>query len=123
MGTSNEFTMQCCTGTGRCSKKVCLAFSLVHISCSKNLVYPAYAEFWIFLDLLVSVNIPVIKIITESLADVWHISFSSDPPYILWWVGIGIAVISIVKLKFRAQTLHQIYEIKCCILLKASLSE
>ena len=26
-------------------KKVCLAFSLVHISFSKNLVYPACAEF------------------------------------------------------------------------------
>ena len=26
-------------------KKICQAFSLVHISFSKNLVYPAYAEF------------------------------------------------------------------------------
>ena len=44
MTTSNDFTMRCQTGTGRC-KKVCQAFSLVHISFSKNLVYPAYAEF------------------------------------------------------------------------------
>ena len=47
MATSNDFTMRCRTGTGigKCAKKVCLAFSLVHISFSKNLVYPAYAEF------------------------------------------------------------------------------
>ena len=44
MATSNDFTMQCCTGTGtgRCFKKVCLAFSFLF---SKNLVYQAYAEF------------------------------------------------------------------------------
>ena len=30
---------------GVVSKKVCVAFSFVHISFSKNLVYPAYAEF------------------------------------------------------------------------------
>ena len=42
--TSNDLTM-CCTGTGRCCRKVCLAFALVHISISKNLVYLAYAEF------------------------------------------------------------------------------
>ena len=35
-------------GTGRWCKKVCLAFSLVHISFPKNLVYLAHAEFWFF---------------------------------------------------------------------------
>ena len=44
MITSNDFTT-CLTGTGSCYKKVCLAFLLVHISFSKDLVYPAYAEF------------------------------------------------------------------------------
>ena len=42
--TSKDFTMSC-TGTGRCCKKVCLAFPLIYISFSKNLVYPAYAQF------------------------------------------------------------------------------
>ena len=47
MATSNDCTMRCRTGTGigKCAKKVCLAILLVHISFSKNLVYPAYAEF------------------------------------------------------------------------------
>ena len=33
MATSNDFTMQCCTGTGtgRCFKKVCLAFSFLFL--------------------------------------------------------------------------------------------
>ena len=44
MTTSNDFTT-CCTGPGRCCKKVCFAFSLVHVSFSKNLDYPAYVEF------------------------------------------------------------------------------
>ena len=66
-------------------KKVCLAFSLVLISFSKNLVYSACAEFQFFnqilfflmlLNLLVSVDILVIKIITPNLADVWQIIFS-----------------------------------------------
>ena len=42
--TSKDFTM-CSTGTCRCYKKVCLAFALAHISCSKNLVYPAHSDF------------------------------------------------------------------------------
>ena len=41
MTTLNDFTT-CPKGT---CKKVFLAFSLVHISFSKNLVYPVYAEF------------------------------------------------------------------------------
>ena len=44
MDTSNDFTTRH-KGTGRCCKKVCIAFSLVHISFSENLVYPAYAQF------------------------------------------------------------------------------
>ena len=61
-------------GTGGCCKKVSLASSLVHISFPKDFVYPACGEleffnqillfFKILLDLLVSVNIHVIKIIT-----------------------------------------------------------
>ena len=39
MTTLNDFTI-CCT-----VKKVCFAFLLVHISFSKNLDFPAYAEF------------------------------------------------------------------------------
>ena len=44
--SSNDFNT-CHTGTGRCCKKikVCFTFSLVHITFSKNLDYPAYAEF------------------------------------------------------------------------------
>ena len=53
---------------------------------------PNFIFFWILLDLLVSVNIHVIKIITWNVVDVWHISFSSDPPNILLWVWIGIAL-------------------------------
>ena len=44
MTTSKDFTT-CCSSIGRCFKKISIAFSLVHISFSKNLVYPAYAEF------------------------------------------------------------------------------
>ena len=44
MTTPNDFTT-CYTGTGRCCKKVCFAFSFVHISFSRSLDYPAYAEF------------------------------------------------------------------------------
>ena len=83
----------------------------------------SFIFFWIFLDLLASVNIHVIKIITWNLADVWQIIFSSDPPNILLCEGIGIGYKRIVKLKFCAQPMHQIYVIKYCILLKTSLSE
>ena len=41
--TSNYFTIGY-TGTGRCCKNVFLACSSEHISFSKNLAYPAYAE-------------------------------------------------------------------------------
>ena len=49
--------------------------------------------------------------------------FFSDPPNILSCEGTGIGYKSIVKLKFFAQTMHQIFVIKYCILLKTSLSE
>ena len=46
MTTSNDFTLlQCHKGTGGCCKNVGSAFSLRHISFSKNLVFSAYAEF------------------------------------------------------------------------------
>ena len=44
MTTLNDFTT-CGTGTGRCCKNVWFAFSLVHISFSRNFNYSAYAEF------------------------------------------------------------------------------
>ena len=44
MTTSNEFTA-CRTRTGMCCKNVSQAFSTVHVSYSKDLVYLAYAEF------------------------------------------------------------------------------
>ena len=55
--------------------------------------------------------------------DVWHIIFSYDPTNILLCAGIDIGYKSIVKLKFCAQPMHQIYEIKYCILVKTNLSE
>ena len=55
---------------------------------------------------LVSVNIHVIKIITGTLADVWHIIFSSDHTDILLCVRIGIGYKCIVILKFCAQPMH-----------------
>ena len=53
MTTLNDFTTRC-TGTGRCCKKVCFTFSLVHISFSGNLDYPAYAEFQFLNQMLFS---------------------------------------------------------------------
>ena len=50
----------------------------------------------------------------------WHTIFSSDPPNILLYVGTGIGYKSIVKLKFCAQPMHQIYVIEYCILIKTS---
>ena len=49
--------------------------------------------------------------------------FFSDPPNILLCEGNGIGYKSIVKLKFFAQPMHQVFVIKYCILLKTSLSE
>ena len=49
--------------------------------------------------------------------------FFSDPPNILPWEGTVIGYKSIVKLKFFAQLMHQIFAIEYCILLKTSLSE
>ena len=43
--TTLKDSTTCCTGTCRCYKKVYLAFALAHISYSKNLVYPAHADF------------------------------------------------------------------------------
>ena len=82
-----------------------------------------YYYFLILLDLLVSVNILVIKIIASNLADVWQIVFFSDPPNILPLEGTGIGYKSIVKLKVFAQPMHRVFVIKYCILLKTSLSE
>ena len=69
--------------------------------------------FWIFLDILISVNIHVINIITWNLADIWHIN-------ILLCEGIGIGYKSMVKLMFCAQPMHEIYGMKYFILLKTS---
>ena len=60
MTTSNDFTIQALAGV---VKKVCLAFSLVHTSFSKNLVYLAYAEiyfstkFYFLLNIIRSLSI------------------------------------------------------------------
>ena len=68
-----------------------------------------FTFFWIFLSLLVSINIHVIKIITWNLADVWYFIFSTDPTDISSCVGIGTGYKSIVKSKFCAQPMHQIF--------------
>ena len=68
-----------------------------------------FTFFWIFLDLLVSINIHVIKIITWNLADVWYFIFSTDPTDISSCVGIGTGYKSIVKSKFCAQPMYQIF--------------
>ena len=49
--------------------------------------------------------------------------FFSDPPNILSCEGTGIGYKVIVKLKFFAQPIQQVFVIKYCILLKTSLSE
>ena len=49
--------------------------------------------------------------------------FFTDPTNILSYMEIGTGYKSIVKLKFCAQPMHQIFVIKYCILLKTSLSE
>ena len=61
----------------------------------------------------------VIKIITWNLADVWHITFPSDPSGILFCVGIGIIDYNIkIRLNFSIQLVHQFNIIKYGILLK-----
>ena len=78
MTNTNDFNT-CRTGTGRCFKNVCWAFSLVHISFSKNLwiliFQPNFIFCWQFVDLLLSANIHVFKIISWNIANVWHIIF------------------------------------------------
>ena len=49
--------------------------------------------------------------------------FPSDPTNISLCVGVGIGYKSTVKVKFCAQSMHQIFVIKYCILLKTCLSE
>ena len=49
--------------------------------------------------------------------------FSSDPTNILLCKESGIGYKSIVKVKFSAQPMHQIYVINYCIHIKTSLSE
>ena len=118
MNTSKDFTT-CHTSIGKCCRKVCLSFSLVCLSglCWILIFQPNFVSFWIFLNLLVSVNIHVTKAFTWNFADVWHFT-SSDPPNILICERAGIGCKSIVKLKFFTQPMHQIYAIKYCILLK-----
>ena len=50
-------------------------------------------------------------------------NFSSDPTNILLCKESGIGYKSIVKVKFSAQPMHQIYVINYCIHIKTSLSE
>ena len=49
--------------------------------------------------------------------------FFSDSPNILPCEGTGIGYKSVVKLKFFAQPMHQVFVIKYCIFLETSLSE
>ena len=49
--------------------------------------------------------------------------FFSDPPNILPYEGNGIGYKSMVKLKFFAQPMHQVFVTKYCIVLKTSISE
>ena len=70
------------------------------------------------LDLLISVNVHVIKTISWNFSDVWHVIFSSDPPNISWCEGTGISSKSLIKFKSCAQPMHQIYEIKIVSFLK-----
>ena len=49
--------------------------------------------------------------------------FFSDSPNILPCEGTGIGYKSVVKLKFFAQPMHQIFVIKYYIFLETSLSE
>ena len=123
MTTSTDFTT-CCTGTGRCCKKVSFVFSLVLISLLRLLfIWPIWKSnfstnftfFWIFLHLLVSFNIHVIILIAWNLADVWCIIF---PLILLTFSYVKGLVLAIVKLKFCARPMDQTYVIKYCILLK-----
>ena len=69
--------------------------------------------FWIFLDFLALVNIHVIKIIT--LIELLQMNGTLFFPLILLifcCVGIGIGYKSIVIVRFCAQPMHQIFEIK-----------
>ena len=86
MTTSKDFTA-CRIGTGRCCKKRLLRFfisthfffwelCLSSLCCGILIFQPYFIIFLIVLDLLVSFNVLVIKIITSNLADVWHIIFS-----------------------------------------------
>ena len=49
--------------------------------------------------------------------------FFSDPPNILFCVGIGIGYKNFSQIKVFCKPMHQVYIIKYCILLKTSLSE
>ena len=65
--------------------------------------------FLIVLDLLVSFNVLVIKIMTSNLADVWHIIFSLIPLTFYRVKGMVLAIKVWSKLKFFAQPMHQIF--------------
>ena len=120
MTTQKDLTM-CCIGTGKCYKK---ELRILFIWRMLILIFqPNFMFFWIFSYLLVSVNIHAMKITIWNLADVWLIIFSSDPPNIILCERTGIGYKIIVKSKFCAQPMHQIYVIKYCILLKTNLSE
>ena len=74
MNTSKDFTT-CHTSIGKCCRKVCLSFSLVCLSglCWILIFQPNFVSFWIFLNLLVSVNIHVTKTFTWKV-DRWKVN-------------------------------------------------
>ena len=132
MTSSKDFTT-CRIGTGRCCKKSLLSFFIrIHFFfwelclssvCWILIFQPNFIIFLIVLDLLVSFNVLVIKIITSNLADVWHIIFSLIPLTFYRVKGMVLAIKVWSKLKFFAQPMHQIFVIKYCIFLKTSISE
>ena len=74
MNTSKDFTT-CHTSIDKCCRKVCLSFSLVCLSglCWILIFQPNFVSFWIFLNLLVSVNIHVTKTFTWKV-DRWKVN-------------------------------------------------
>ena len=56
--------------------------------------------------------------IKRNIAEVKYIKFSSNPINILLCLGIGVDLKNVVKLKFCAQPMHQIYAMNIVPFLK-----
>ena len=77
-----------------------------------------FTIFLIVLDLLVSVNVLVIKITTLNLADVWHIIFSLILLKFYRVKGLVLAIKVQSYLSFLHNLCIKFFVIKYCILLK-----